>query len=99
MPVAGIRQRVMAALRQPLFGTFALAESAVCAFGDALGLAQAQHTPLVQNLVTVGFLQRPAIFLQSHCRSVFLLHCHEVTTDGGGGSTEQTANRMKFARR
>jgi hypothetical protein len=28
-----------------------LAEAAVCAFGDALGPAQAQHTPLVQNLV------------------------------------------------
>ena len=34
-----------------LIGTLGLAEAAVCAFGDALGPAQAQHTPLVQNLV------------------------------------------------
>ncbi len=46
-----ITGRLWRSLRQPLFGTFALAEAAVCAFGDALGPAQAQHTPLVQNLV------------------------------------------------
>jgi hypothetical protein len=38
-------------LLQAISATFALAEAAVCAFGDALGPAQAQHTPLVQNLV------------------------------------------------
>jgi hypothetical protein len=42
----------------------------------------------------VGFLQRPAnLFLQSHCRSVFLLRSHEVTTDGGGGMISHFPNR------
>src|SRR5262245_7704711 len=33
----------------------------------------------------VRFLQHSAnLFTQSHCRSDFLLRCHELTTDGGG---------------
>ena len=37
----------------------------------------------------VRFLQRPAnFFTQSHCRSDFLLRCHEVTTDVGHFTNE-----------
>ena len=37
----------------------------------------------------VSFLQRPAnLFAQSHCRSDFLLRCHEVTTDVGHFTNE-----------
>ena len=40
-----------------------------------------------------GYLQRPTnLFLQSHCRSVFLLRCHEVTTDGSGGMISHFIN-------
>ena len=56
-------------------------------------LARAVGAPQSGGSRAVGFLQRPAnLFLQSHCRSVFLLRCHEVTTDGGGGMISHFIN-------
>src|SRR5205807_5341530 len=45
------------------------------------------------RIQAVRFLQRSAnLFLQSYCRSVFLLRCHEVTTDGGWGMISHFIN-------
>ena len=56
-------------------------------------LARAVGAPQSGGSRAVGFLQRPAnLFLESYCRSVFLLRCHEVTTDGGGGMISHFIN-------